>query len=785
MKCLENHYLNDASWIWIPEKKQLQNCYVAFRLMIEDFPASNNTDWMINVSAVNLYLLYVNGVYLGRGPVRAWKEHIGIDTYMIGKHLVPGKNIISVLVTSYGVDIGVCQLSRPGFLLEGSFKGISFSTGVAHWQACLLNYWDSSKQRISANGGFSEDLDMNLYNPAVWQKGDDNADWRKTVIISDAEKHWPHREKRMIPMLRETCLDSMKLVAVGELVSTDPELAARKARMAEEIHRRISPERMRLTKGQCPIEIMPGDPAYLIFDVQRMTSGVVEFEIKADGSEELCIGYVDGLRFVDGQPFLEKRDSLSANPMQNTELILNPKYSGVDRFVLKKGLNKWRGHFNINGFRYIKMSFSGLKSKLEIRYVRACEITYPVKMTMNFHCSDQQLNSIWEAGRLTTRLCMSDVFMDNPNRERQQYGGDGSQVALYAYYYFGDTKLWRQLLHMFPQGMREDKAIQSGGPWPFNQIITTSTLMWVESIRQYVYYTGDSSVLREYAGKVIEALEWFSQFEAEDGLLTEVEKRSKSERIWSFIDWQLIDGEVKGEEARLCLNAFYYSVLNTAAWIMDKTDRKDKAVLYRNKRQKLARAFRKVANDEQSVALQSEHVISYASYAGLVSGQMKKVAARILEKKSITEMYNFFMLKALEKENCYAAIIAFIRNVLGKMLDDGSTTLYEVKARDARYSVPYSLCQGVAGFCGYFMPRTITGIKEILFDQKIVVLQPNLGDIEWAQATVPCVDGEIKVSVRNKFPGVNIETTVPDGWSVKINPHVEVESGNKFLNLNQ
>lgn len=111
-------YLDDAFWVWVEEKESATNSYIAFRTVIRDLKLPQKKECAINISASNIYLLYVNDNYLGRGPVRSWKKHIGIDTHDIGRHLKSGQNIISVLVHNYGVDVGSSQVSRSGFLFQ-------------------------------------------------------------------------------------------------------------------------------------------------------------------------------------------------------------------------------------------------------------------------------------------------------------------------------------------------------------------------------------------------------------------------------------------------------------------------------------------------------------------------------------------------------------------------------------------------------------------------------------------------------------------------------------------
>lgn len=762
-------YFGDASWVWIKEKKIHPNSYVAFRLVIKNLKLPGKKKCAINISASNIYLLYVNGSYLGRGPVRSWKKHIGIDTHAIGRYLKSGRNIISVLVHNYGVDVGASQVSRPGFLFQGHIANISLSTGTAGWECSRLECWKALSTRISEYFGFNEDVDMNKYHPEIWQQGRDGHGWQKPTLIAGAGKYWPIKEPRIIPYLAEKLIGAPALSAIGEYqYITDRRRDNPAGIMAGEQHHQINTGRYKVTGHPCPIKIPAGVTPYLIFDMGRITSGVIELDITTEtAGTEIRIGY-DQILYLDQQPLIEAKNSLAANPADNIALHLKPDHGGngnsVDRLLLKHGRNRWRGAVNIRGFRYVKLSFSPLKGPMVINSVRCCEITYPVRAVAEFKCSDRILNEIWEAARLTTRLCLSDTFMDNPSRERQQYGGDGYLQALYTHYFFGDTRLWIQFLHMFPQGMRKDKAVQSGGPWPWNQIIPAWQLLWIESIREYVDHTGDNTVCPEFAGQVVDTLTWFVQFEDNHGLLNIPEKfdYSTPDVLWNFIDWQDVDGQLKGEAAAVTLNCMYCHTLATAAGLLRDAGQATVAARYQAKSRKIRTALVNIFK-KLKPGTQAEHAIVYATLAGIISGKTKKIAEDALAGTIKSDIiYLFFTLKALIMEGRRLAALSLIRNIFGRMLADGSPTFYETIC--ARQNPSRALCQGIGGVPGYFLPGIIAGINAINCRDKTVTLQPALFGLDWAETTFPCPDGKIQINIRRRAKGRKLEIFLPEGW---------------------
>jgi len=83
-----------GSWIWTPEKVSSRNAFVRFR---RDFSYESGKA-LLHLTADSRYVLWVNGHYLGQGPVRAWPAHWHYDTYDIAPCLNEGQNTIAILV---------------------------------------------------------------------------------------------------------------------------------------------------------------------------------------------------------------------------------------------------------------------------------------------------------------------------------------------------------------------------------------------------------------------------------------------------------------------------------------------------------------------------------------------------------------------------------------------------------------------------------------------------------------------------------------------------------------
>lgn len=688
---MELRELGGAAWVWTASARPQQ--YVALRLTVEhagEMPAAVP----VHVSAGNLYRLYVNGRAVGRGPVREWAGHAGLDTWDIAPWLRAGANVISALVLYYGEDVGGCQLTPPGFLLAGALGGASLATGVAAWEVRELDAWDAAAPRISLYNGFNEWVDLDRWQPAVWEQGADAAGWGPAAPVPEAATQRPTLEARLIPPLAETLMPPMSLIR---------------------------------TAGN-----------RLLFAAERMVSGTLEIELTAPAPLTLEIRYGD--RLEDGV-FVGDHGGVNLQ---------------LDRLRMPAGRQRWAGAFVLRGFRYVELAWEGA-APADL-CPRPREVIYPVAHRARFESSDPWLNRCWREARLTVHLCMADTYMDNPSRERQQYGGDGYLQALYGFELFGDLALWRQFLRHYAQGRRADGAHQSGGPWCWNQIIPAWTLLWIEAIGEYRRQTRDPAIAGEYAAAILEALAWFEPMLGDDGLL-HVAERFKygpgGDVLWNFIDWQTGQGDLTqltGEAARLTLNGLYVMALDTAAELL-AADRPAAAAALSARR-------REVADRLAAHPGLEEHALVAATLAGVVNGRLAPVVEAVRGQRARTDiMYLFFTLKALVQEDQPEAAMTLLRDIFTPMLDAAHGTFWE--ARQVPPGSSRAICQAIGGAPAYWLPRLVAGIRRIDAAERCVTFGRPLPEVAAAHIVLPCVDGDIEIDTK---AGDITRLRLPEGW---------------------
>jgi len=112
----EKHWA--AQWITAPGVAERDSVVLRFRKVVELERAVAH--FVVNVSADNQFILYVNGKEAGRGPSRADQGHWRYETYDIAALLHTGRNTLAATVWHFGTRAAIAQMSeRTGFLLRG------------------------------------------------------------------------------------------------------------------------------------------------------------------------------------------------------------------------------------------------------------------------------------------------------------------------------------------------------------------------------------------------------------------------------------------------------------------------------------------------------------------------------------------------------------------------------------------------------------------------------------------------------------------------------------------
>jgi alpha-L-rhamnosidase len=122
-----------AEWITSATSPQREVAILHFRKTLE-LPAQP-AHFIVNVSADNQFLLYVNGQRAGSGPSHSDLAHWRFETYDLAPFLHQGSNVLAATVWNFATDAAVAQMTdRIGFLLHGSSEQERVADTDSSWE---------------------------------------------------------------------------------------------------------------------------------------------------------------------------------------------------------------------------------------------------------------------------------------------------------------------------------------------------------------------------------------------------------------------------------------------------------------------------------------------------------------------------------------------------------------------------------------------------------------------------------------------------------------------------
>jgi len=308
-----------GKWIWTDGDPAPRNSYTYFRNTFE--VARPQREAQVHLTADSRYLLYVNGAFIGRGPVRSDRRYLYYDSWNVQPHLKMGKNVIAVLVHHYGEYTFQYQQGRGGLLLDAvGFGGLPLTDTGPGWKALRSEAWAAGQPRMSIQLGFNEMYDANKESLGWKNAAFDDSKWPTAKVIGPAGMEpWPHLTPRDIPpMLEKPILAARVLEAVEVEDGADSQ------------HVDLLPLMEPKTYGA----------AYLATTL-----------ISPDRREvELKFGSDDALKvWLNGQQIVSALASRAAAPDQETARVtLEP---GENRLLAKvvQGHSKWEFYFRMAG----------------------------------------------------------------------------------------------------------------------------------------------------------------------------------------------------------------------------------------------------------------------------------------------------------------------------------------------------------------------------------------------------------------------------------------------------
>lgn len=195
----------EANWIWQKDQQETVNFYMFARKEFELNSLIKKAE--VHISAYSEYILFINGVYIGRGPHPYVPKYQYYDTYQVEQYLHPGKNVIAVLAHNYAVGLHWQPMSPGGLILQAQIETENEECTLVSdetWKVKNAEGYALNSPRMMFACQFVETFDFNRYDEQ-WKEVDYLAfDWENAYVIGRPPQYpWEKLIPPEIPRLIE------------------------------------------------------------------------------------------------------------------------------------------------------------------------------------------------------------------------------------------------------------------------------------------------------------------------------------------------------------------------------------------------------------------------------------------------------------------------------------------------------------------------------------------------------------------------------------------------------
>ncbi len=795
----------NARWIWCDHQVERTNQYALFRRRF-DLPAAAGRV-VVQACADLRYWLYVNGRRVGFGPGRYDVRHPQYDVHDVTDLVRPGSNLIAFKVHTPGkVPVFVSATPiRGGLVAALSWDGGAVLTD-GRWRAYRENGYAAETPRFSAHQSFIECFDARkaLHD---WQREDFNdSSWAQAwELPADALAPWGQLVKRDVALLTLAPRTPARIVESGIAVPPaqfDVDSAATMHEMMDQAPHYPGGRISQGEKSLLPVTLeAPADgrsAAYAIFDFAENSAGYITLDVEATPGAIIDLGY--------GEHLLEGRVPCFKQGIRQG-----------DRFIADHG--RWQHQLMMpKCLRYLQVEVR--RGRAVLHGVGQDVSTYPVQWQGSFICPEQPaLEAVWRIGAHTVQLCMEDIFMDTPWRERTGWLGDLVPEAVACYHAFGETELVRHSLDLFMQSQHAEGWVSGRYPTSLPSNLPTWCAAYGMALADYVRHSGDLGFARRIWDGVGRLTAWFERQRTGEDLLIVCPSRVKDKQAgasgWVLLDWAPVqlDGAISG------MNMYYIRYLRDLAWLAQRLGDAAAADQLSSLAQRTTAAVQQRLFDENRgvfvncrVAGQLSHQAGYQEnllallWDVATPQQAKAIELAVarddrplplwknLDQLNWLEMANgetrwdsdqlvpmgspffsYFALGGLFEIGRTQAAINSIADHYGACLASGATTTWEEWGGASSHS------HGWGAAPTYLAGRYLLGVEPLEPGFARFRVCPSFGDLPRASGRVPTPHGVIAAGWRREKDADVLTVEVPEGTAAEAGLPGSKPAGDKLL----
>lgn len=596
-------------------------------------------DAILNISCDGDYTAFINGKYVSSGQYGDYEHYKIYDSIDITPYIRNGENTLSILAWHFGQDSSRYKRANAGVIFEIVEKDkVIFSSDKSVLSRKSKAYTSGLCKQITSQLGFSYLYDSTKED--AWLNGD----LIDFTFSQEAEKgcvFFPRPIKKHI---------------LGEIINA---------------------------------KYILSDNTYL-FDLGKEIVGLLSFSLNASEKASINIAYGEHLENGHVKRKIHERDF------------------SVD-YVAEKGENTYTNYMLRIACRYIEVSSD---RPITINQIGIIPQLYPTERAGKSLPTALD-NQIYDICVNTLELCMMEHYVDCPWREQCFYAFDSRNQMLCGYYAFkgGNYDYARANLVLISKDKREDGLLSICYPCGIDLTIPSFSLYYLISVLEYIKHSGDKTIINEVNPKLKEILSTLEK-NANGNLV----KRFLGENHWNFYDWSPnLDGSLgNSEKAKpdATINLLTIIALKSYKEICQICELEFE---YDKFLDCLINKAREAFFDSEKLLFvdtkETGNYLELTNALGILSGIVPDASENIAKSLENGELFSsslsmkcfvYDALIQLDKAKYKDFILNDIRVAYKKMLDFGSTTVWEtIDGRDA-FDGAGSLCHGWSAIPIYY-----------------------------------------------------------------------------------
>jgi alpha-L-rhamnosidase len=510
--------VNADGWISHPEVSADKNP-VVLHFRREFDLAKRPKQFLVNVTADNRYVLFVNGKRAAAGPSTGDIDHWRVRQLDLAPYLKAKQNVIAAVVWNgvkpikYPASASEKQIRAlqgaalfnqtapnfqqsvaTGFRLIGESAAELVSTSLPGWRV----QWD--KGHSFTNGwrqvrswyyvaGHPEIIDANNSDPNWTAEKEQATNWVNAIAAPQAAQRRLVNDK--LPA------QTFAAVAPGKVVRSELKAAF------------SFPKRS--------VTIAANSKVKILLQRDAMVSAYPQLDVAGGTGSVLRVTYSEAL-------YDKQRKKADRNLIEDRTLVGPMDMFTADGSERTFETLWWRT------WRYMEIEVETKDQPLTLKSFRAFETGYPFKQVASFSSDDAELNKIFDIGWRTAKLDAHETYMDTAFWEQLQYTGDTRLQMLISYVVSGDPRLAEQAIDAFASSNLENGLMDGAYPSRSPNVIAPFSLLWVGMLSDWHDYQPNPAPVIRHLGRMREVLDWFAQWQLPNGLL------GKNPQ-WNFIDW--------------------------------------------------------------------------------------------------------------------------------------------------------------------------------------------------------------------------------------------------------